>query len=185
MTALTPSRETAALKSEVIQLAGRPALNFFRLAQALGELHGSDPGALQDLSDRTRLSRRRMYYLLQTGDLIRDRGISEKIAGYIGWTKLQIVARHLADADGSVSRDEFTQLLALASERTARDLPTALIGKKVIEKRVAHFYLNTRERTLLNKALVMYGATESNGRLTGKEKALMKILREVTDPTKM
>ncbi len=182
MTALTLSRETAALKSEVMQLALKPALNFFRLAQALCELHGSSPAALQDLSDRTRLSRRRMYYLLQTGELIRDKGISEKVAQYIGWTKLQIVAQHLADAECVVAREEFNQLLALASEHKARDLPAALIGKKVIEKRVAHFYLSTRERALLTKALVMYGATESSGRLTGKEKALVKILREVTDP---
>ncbi len=168
-----------------MQLAGKPALNFFRLAQALCELHGSDPAALQDLSDRTQLSRRRMYYLLQTGELMRDKGISEKVAQYIGWTKLQIVARHLADGDGGVSRAAFKQLLAVASEHKARDLPAALIGKKVIEKRAAHFYLSTRERALLNKALVMYGATESSGRLTGKEKALMKILCEVTDPTKI
>lgn len=166
-------------------LAREPALNFFKLAQALCELHESDPPALQDLAKRTRLSRRRMYYLLQTGELIRDKGISEKIAEYIGWTKLQIVARHLANADGAVSRAEFKKLLALASEHKAKDLPAALIGKKVIEKRVAHFYLNTRERALLNKALIMYGATESSGRLTGKEKALTKILREVTDPHKM
>lgn len=182
MLVLTPSPETATLKREVLQLAGEPALNFFKLAQALCDLREADPAALQDLSDRTRLSRRRMYYLLQTGELIRDKGISAKIAEYIGWTKLQMVARHLANADGAVSRAEFKQLLSIASEHKARDLPAALSGKKVIQKRVAQFYLSARERALLNKALVMYGATESRGRLTGKEKALTKILREVTDP---
>lgn len=165
-----------------MQLASEPALNFFKLSQALCELHDIDPAALQDLSNRTRLSRRRMYYLLQTGELIRDKGISEKVAQYIGWTKLQIVSQHLADAERVFAREEFNKLLAIASEHKARDLPAALIGKKVIEKRVAHFYLSTRERALLNKALVMYGATQSSGRLTGKEKALIRILCEVTDP---
>lgn len=168
-----------------MRLAGEPAINFYGLAQALCELRDSDLAALQDLPKRSMLSRRRMYYLLQAGELIREQRISKKIAEYIGWTKLQIVARHLADADGAVSRAEFKQLLAHASEHTARDLPAALIGKKVVQKRVAHFYLNTRERALLTKALVIYGATEHCGRLTGKEKALIKILREVTDTEKM
>ena len=48
------------------------------------------------------------------------------------WTKLQIVARHLADADGAVSQAEFKQLLALASDHKARDLPAVLTGKKFI-----------------------------------------------------
>lgn len=87
-----------------MQLAREPTLNFFKLAQALCELHESDPAALQDLPDRSKLGRRRMYYLLQTGKLIRDEGISEKIAEYVGWTKLQIIARHRADGDAAIPR---------------------------------------------------------------------------------
>ncbi len=163
-----------------MQLAREPALNFFALAQTLTKLHEREPAALRDLPDRSRLSRRRMYYLLQTGELIRARGISKATAEYIGWTKLQMIARHVTNADSSPSSEEFKQLLALATEHKARDLAEALRGKKIVHKRVALFYLSTRERTRLNRVLVMYGAKQRGGRLTGKESALMKILAEVT-----
>lgn len=121
-----------------------------------------------------------MYYLLQAGHLIHDRGMSKDTAEYIGWTKLQMIARHVSLADGGVPAEEFKRLLALATEHKARDLAAALSGKKVVQKRVAQFYLSKRERALLNKALVMYGATERGRQLTGKEAALVEILREVT-----
>lgn len=177
-----PPPESLRLRSEVIDLAKQPALNFFALAQALSKLHDIDPRDLRDLPDRSRLSRRRMYYLLQAGELIRRYGIKELDAEYIGWTKLQMIARHVSNAGRQLTPEEFKKLLALATEHKTRDLPVALKGKRLGDKRVAHFYLTSRERALLNKALVMYGATQRGDRLTGKEEALVKILREVTDP---
>jgi hypothetical protein len=123
-----------------------------------------------------------MYYLPQVGELIRDRNIKKNLAELIGWTKLQIIARRVANVDGTLSSGEFNQLLSLATEHKARGLSAALSGKRVVQTRVAHFYLSKRERTLLNSALVMYGAKQRAGWLTGKEAALMKILAEVTDP---
>ena len=179
------SVEAADLKSEVMQLAKQPAMNFFELASALSKLHRRDPEALRDLPDRSRLSRRRMYYLLQTGELIRGKHIGRKTAEYIGWTKLQILARHVADAEADAGRPmrkaDFTELLALASEHKARDLAAALDGKSVVKKTVAHFYLTARERTQLDEALVVYGAEKQGGGLVGKERALMTIIREAMD----
>ena len=52
--------------------------------------------AIQDLPTETGMSRRRLYYLLEVGQFIRDWKISQDAAEKVGWTKLQIIARHVS-----------------------------------------------------------------------------------------
>ena len=158
----------------MVRLASEPALHFFELAQVLTKLHDTDPRLLRDLPDTSEISRRRMYYLIRTGTLLRDKRVSREQAETIGWTKLQIIARHMHKAGSSF---DFQELLDLASKHNARDLPAALRGGKVVPRRVVHFYLNVGERAELNEALIEYGAKRARRGLSSKEAALIRLVR--------
>jgi hypothetical protein len=174
------SKRLETLKRKVVKLANEPTLSFFDLAQALVELHGANRAALINMPSATGMSRRRMYYLLKVGKLLRDEGITRGIAETVGWMKLQIVARYWYTTDKPSPRP-VTELLQLASKHKTRDLPAAINGKKVMRRRVVHFYLSTGARAELNEALIRYGAQQKRKRLTGKEAALIRIVRAVID----
>jgi len=88
-------RQLNRLKTKTIELARRPALNFFELAEHIAVIHNSNPALVADLPHQTGMSRRRLYYLLDVGQLIAAHKIIKSDAEEIGWTKLQIIARHL------------------------------------------------------------------------------------------
>lgn len=141
------------------------------------ELHESDLAAFSELPDLSAISRRRMYYLLQVGQLIRDEKVSAHQAEQIGWTKLEIVARHLSKCDEAGTTVE--DALALASVTKARDLPTILLGKKVVPTRGVVFHLSLGARAELNEALLAFGAKyRKKGKgLVKRETALIHIIR--------
>ncbi len=168
-----------ALKKKVARLVNKPALNFFELAHALAELHATNAEEFASLPAVKGKTRRRMYYLLEVGKLLRDEGISREVAETIRWTKLQIVARHLYGTD-EPSPFTVAELLDLASKHKARDLPTAIDSKRIIPRRVAQFYLSTGARAELNEALLSHGAKQKGKRLTGKEAALIRLVRAVS-----
>ncbi len=179
MEASIPIKGPAALKRKVAKLASEPAIRFFELAHALAELHATNAAALVSLPAVTGMSRRRMYYLLKAGQLLRDEGISQERAEQIGWTKLQIIARYLYGTD-EPSPFSVAELLNLASDHKARDLPTAIDGKKVIQRRAVQFYLSMGVRAELNEALIKFGAEQEGKRLKGKEAALLRLMRAAT-----
>ncbi len=116
-----------------------------------------------------------MYYLLKGGQLLQDADISKELAETIGWTKLQIIARHLQGDDPSPF--SVAELLELALEHKVKDLPTAIRGKTVTPRRAVQFNLSLDARVELNRALVQHGAKEVPKGLIGKEAALMRIVR--------
>ncbi len=165
------------IKKRAIRLAAAPALNFFDLANLLCDLHEIDGAALADLPALADMSRRRMYYLLQAGQLIREHQISRTDAETIGWTKLQIIARHLDKSVAPSSSSAVGELLEIAKNHKAKDLSHALRGKRVVTRRVVHFYLSLGGKAQLNEALIKYGAKQVRRRLFGKEAALIRMVR--------
>ena len=74
---------TSALKT-AIQLARQPALNFFELAASITALHDADPTLLREVIEKSGMRRRRLYYLLEVGKLLREQQISRAAAEEVG-----------------------------------------------------------------------------------------------------
>ena len=167
------------LKGQTIQLAREPALNFFELAKLITDLHAADAGLLRDLPQQTGMSRRRLYYLLAVGQLIADQAITQIDAEAVGWTKLQIVARHLL-ASGESTPDHIGSLFRMARETRAHALAETLRGEFFKRTRAVMFHLDDDARSELNLALVAFGATKTHRGLTGKQSALIKMVCAAT-----
>ncbi len=174
------SRRPSQLKKQAVELAGRPTLNFFELAGLIADLHDRDPALIVSLPQESGMSRRRLYYLLDVGRLIEAHEISNADAEEIGWTKLQIIARHMGKTDAA-NTPHLTDLLGIASEHKARDLPAVLRGKRVAPKRIVHFYLNLGARAELREALLKFGAEPVGKGLRNKEAALVRLVRAATE----
>lgn len=163
------------LLSETVQLAQKPALNFFELATKLAKLHESDPSTLRDIPQQTGMSRRRLYYLLEVGRLLSDQQISKPEAEAVGWTKLQIIARHLSRSEGA--EGELRQFMKQAIDLPSRSLAQALRGEAVPDDCAVQFTLDKISKGELDEALLAYGAERSGRGLIGREEALLRIVR--------
>ncbi len=159
----------------MIELSGRLRLNFFELAQAVKILYDADPSFLHPIQAETGISRRMAYCLLDVGKLIDAGDLSKSDAEEIGWTKLQIVARHIMDHE-SVTQEEFEKFLDIARVTKARDLRQAFMGQQNTETRAEVFHLTQDEQSILREALVAFGAKKVPSGFTSKEVALMQII---------
>lgn len=164
------------LRKRARQLAAKPALNFFDLAQTISALHEHDPAELSDLAQRAGMSRRRVYYLLRVGELTKACGISKADAEKVGWTKLQIIARHLTESDEK-SIENISDQLALACDTKAHDLPAVLRRRKVPATRAVQFHLTSSAQAEVNMALLAFGAKRGRRGLEKKERALLRMVR--------
>ena len=170
------SKRITRLKATTIDLARLPALNFFDLARNLAKLHDEDPGSIADIPETTGMSRRRLYYLLDAGQLIAASGLARAEAEEIGWTKLQIIARHLK-LSGACEEEDLDSFLAFARKHRARNLGKALAGGSAHATRIVAFELTHTAHSDLNLALVAYGAKITSRGLTGKAAALTKMVK--------
>ncbi len=165
-------------KGRVAALAGETTKNFYDLSLAVKKDHDEDPDNFKRIWKEKVLDRRTAYYLLDVGKLIEVGNLSKADAHAIGWTKLQAVARHLMKA-GPPEEEAFRKFIDLAIDKkmTARDLPKVLAGNPAEKERAAVFWLSEGEQSRLEAALVANGAKRVHSGLTGKGKALMKIVR--------
>ena len=170
------NKSLARLKAKTIDLGLSPALNFFDLARNLAKLHDEDPGSIADIPEKTGMSRRRLYYLLDVGQLIAASGISKSDAEEIGWTKLQIIARRLK-LSGPCEAKDLDAFLALALKHRARNLAKALTGQGAAATRIVSFELSFTASSELSLALVAFGAKVTARGLTGKAAALTKMAK--------
>lgn len=164
------------IKSRVIALAGNPSKNFFDLASALVSLHDFEASLLSEVAREAGISRRRIYYLLKVGRMSLENAISRNDAEKLGWTKLQIIARHIAEV-GTVTREDVHAFMAIAHKSTARELPQKLRSGITATTRAEVFYLNASQRDELRRVLVAFGAKRRGVGLVGREDAILQIVR--------
>ncbi len=123
------------------------------------------------------MSRRRLYYLLDVGRLIVARELSRAVAEAIGWTKLQIITRHMLDRGGA-SDEEFDSFLKSASStENVRHFRQVLQGDETTVTKAAVFHLAKGDKEKLNKALLAFGAKKAGTGLANKESALMQLVK--------
>jgi hypothetical protein len=171
------------LKRKVLQLANGPTKNFYDLARSLSTLHELSPAVLKTIEDRSKLTRRTLYYLVDVGRILRRYQIDKEQAERIGWTKLQILARHLG-RKGDVPAEKLASLLKVAAEKKARDLPLALAGKaRTTAERTVLLHLSADDHKLFVEAMVKHGAIRKGRGLINQDKALMRLVRAALERT--
>ena len=165
------------LKWKAAVLAREPAVHFYELAESLIDLRNCHSGSIAGFTKLAGISRRKLYYLLAVGEFIVDWDISKTVAEEVGWTKLQIIARHIKRRGGKIAATEIVANLDLARVTSARALSEALTVGNVIPRRVVSFYLDERESDKLTKALLFFGAQRDHRGLLGKETALARMIK--------
>ena len=166
----------AAKRRRAIRLAKEPTVNFYELAGLLVGLRKE--GAIQALPTETGMSRRRLYYLLEVGQFIRDRKISQADAERVGWTKLQIIARHVSQSGATAK--QVAKHMQLALETRSYTLPEVLQGSSSPHKLAVVFRLSAADKAELLMALTAHGGEIDGGGLGDKGEALMKMVRGAT-----
>lgn len=169
--------EAKRIRSKVLEYACAPTIHFYDLALALLDLRECDPDELVALPQKSNLSRRKLYYLLAVGGLISDWIIPKSEAEKIGWTKLQILARHML-RETDVTHENVRTLIELAKQTTTRCYAEALVTGVVEAKTATVFNLPPQMVSQLTEALLAFGAKQDYRGLSGKEDALVRILRK-------
>ena len=170
------TEQLTAKRKKAIRLADQPTVNFYELAGLIVDLH--DGSAMQDLAKETAMSRRRMYYLLQVGQFIRDWKISQADAERVGWTKLQIIALYV-NQSGATGK-QVAKHMRLALETRSYSLLEALQGSSSPHKLAVVFRLSAADKAELLAALTGHGAEVGRRGLGNKGDALMKMVRAAT-----
>jgi hypothetical protein len=176
------SSGASALRKRAQSLAARSDDSMIELAEVLSDLRDlpkpprGDRPTLDDLVDRTKLSKRAICYLLKVWQTFADLGITRDRLADIGWTKLAVIAE-------TCGPGEMKEALAIADNCTVKKLPALLKGAPRKKKaRTVQLRLTPRQHDCFESVLLAHGARcPKKGRgLSGKEKALMKVLEQVT-----
>ena len=169
-------KKISSLVTKTLELARRPAVHFFDLARLIRKLHELDPACIPSLAEKTGISPRRLYYYLDVGRLIDEHNVGQPKAEEVGWTKLQIIARHVK-AKGGASTLEISKFIELALETTALTLRQDFRRVGTVPLQAVVFQLRPNQRKELDDALVAFGAKTTYRGLAEKEAALMRLVR--------
>ncbi len=146
--------------------------NFLDLGRALRRLLHRDPGLFQQIVNKSHLGRRKAYYLVEVSRIFDPLPIPRSRLRKIGWTKLQLIGKH-------INPDNMEDLLQLAESLSAERLERAMRGEETAEgTRCVLMYFTPKQYAEFKHALVMNGAMESGRGLVDKEKALINALRK-------
>ncbi|RUP10298.1 hypothetical protein [Hyphomicrobium sp.] len=148
--------------------------NFLDVARTLRDLFDHHPDRFQKFIKVSSLGRRKIYYLVAIDRAFRKLKISKGRVINIGWTKAHLLAKHINPTNAN-------KLLELAEENSAHNLKIILAGgeKKDNLHAVLH-YMDDELYEKYEKALLKFGAQKGrNGGLTGKEEALLKLIKKV------
>ncbi|CAA2141431.1 hypothetical protein [Hyphomicrobium sp. ghe19] len=149
--------------------------NFMDVARVLRDMLDSYPDEFQKFISRSSLGRRKIYYLVEIDRAFRKLSVSKNRLMKIGWTKANILAKHI-DATNA------KELLELAENNSAHDLKILLAGgEPVANHHAVLHYFSPEDYQRYEKALLKYGAVRGrNGGLTNKEEALIKLIKKLT-----
>lgn len=152
-------------------IAGLIDDNFLKLARELSKLKQDKPDQFLQIAEMAGINSRTCYAMIRIVRKFDKFKIPDERLSAIGWTKLQIAARHFTD-------NNIEQLLQIAEENTAYNLERIMRGEEPIQKgRVIQFYLNTTDYQLLRKTLLAHGALPAGIGLTDMGPALMAFVK--------
>lgn len=149
--------------------------NYIDLARTLRNLLEVDPAAFQKFYEKSKVDRRKAYYLVAIDKAFRKLGIPKARLARLGWTKANHLAKHITPQNAD-------ELIKKAEELTTRQLARYLHGDNVLAN--AHtvtFYFTPKDFKEMESILLKYGATPSSRNAQSREKALMKALKDRRD----
>jgi hypothetical protein len=150
--------------------------NFLDLGRQLRQLLDRDPEKFQEIIAKSDLGRRKAYYLVEVSKTFDPLPISRARLKKLGWTKLQIIGKH-------VTKENVEELVKLAEEMNGKALERHMkTGETPIKNaRWVLLFFSPEQYAELEEALLANGAKKnpkgSRG-LEGKEDALVTIIRK-------
>ena len=147
--------------------------NFLDLAKALRQLLDRDPEKFRDVWMTSNIGRRKAYYLIEVSRVFDPLPAPKSRLKKIGWTKLQIIGKH-------VTKDNVAAMLDLAEQHTAKELESLMRGEKL--SNTAHcvlMYFSPKQYELLERVLLKNGGQRSGRGILDKEAALITALKKL------
>ena len=178
MTPVQAKSDVNHFKQEALALAVKPTKSFCVFARALWAAHSNDPAFLHEVERIAGIKRRALFYLSNVGGFLADYSITEEQAERIGWTKLQIVARHVANRPGRISQHAMQAKLRIAARTPAHALSAALERQDTPSEgplRSVLVRLPAEQYADVEAALIACGAERKGRGLIGKEDALVRL----------
>jgi hypothetical protein len=164
---------TEALYNKATDLSSDVEDNFLELGKTLRQLMDRDPDLFHQIIQKSNLGRRKAYYLVEVSRIFDALPIPRARLRKIGWTKLQLIAKHVTPKNLDV-------LLQLAEDSAAKELERAMRGEKPLGN--AHcvlMYFSPKDYAELEEALVKHGGVRSGRGIQNKEEALIRLVRHV------
>ncbi len=143
---------------------------FIELGSLLHNLQETAPEDFQALLSQPQLGKRKGYYLIEIDRAFADSGVPGKRLKRLGWTKLQIIARHVAP-------DNCEELLKLAETHTAKNLEKIMRGQEpILGGRTVLLFFTAYQFAAFSNAILSHGAIANKDGFIGKEAALIAAL---------
>ena len=114
--------QVAKTMDRAVRLSARANDTFPELARCLANLYAQEPSFLPKFVTKSGMGKRKAYYLIDLGQRLKGIGVSDDRLRRVGWTKMQVCARHLTRANAS-------DLLKQAEETSAEGLKIIVRGE--------------------------------------------------------
>ena len=160
------------LLRKAVELSARPEDTFLDLARALAAIYAQDKSLLGRFIEQSGIGRRKAYYLLDLGKRLVDLGLPDNRLQKIGWTKLQVVGKHL-------TRRNAETLLGWAEECNAPQLAARVRGEAPSKTHCVLLYMSPAQYRQFERAILSNGGKRSGRGLVGTEDAIMRMVRSV------
>jgi len=162
-----------ALYDKAMGLSKEAEDNFLELGKSLRQLMDRDPDLFRQIIQKSKLGRRKAYYLVEVSRIFEPLPVPRSRLRKIGWTKLQLIAKH-------VTPNNLDVLLQLAEDSAAKELERRMRGEKPLGN--AHcvlMYFSPKDYAELEDALVKHGGVRSGRGIQNKVEALIRLVRHV------
>ena len=155
-----------------LDLSSRPDDNFPELARCLATLHDHAFPTWKRFLEASGMGRRKAYYLVEIGNIFERLQVPEARLRKIGWTKAQIIGRHITRANAN-------RRLKQAEENTAPQLEALMRDENAqMATRCVKMYFTAEEYVEFEQAILRHGGTQSGRGLRDKEKATLNMIRK-------
>ena len=160
----------AEIKKRALELASRPEENFLELAKYLRMLNDFDHDQFRQVYEKSRLGRRKAYYLLEIRKQFEGLKLPKSRLNSIGWTKVQIIGKHL-------TRKSADKLLRFAEKNTVHNVKLLMQGKKPKPKtHCVLMYFSPRQYRVFEDAIAQHRAGRKGRGIVSKEQTLVELI---------
>jgi hypothetical protein len=141
-----------------------------KLAAVLHHMQQHEPELFKAFIENSGVSRRKVFYLGEVGKCLAPLGLPSSRLEAIGWSKIQVIAKHLTPRNAE-------KFLRLAEQNTTHSLAAQMRdGNPMPDARCVMLRLSPQNYRKFEDAVLQNGGSKVGRGLRDKEKALMKII---------